>query len=237
MHPKSLRLIRLTLAAIATFFVLASAAVAGPPLICHAFDIGNAKSLPWISHDWNLSGVENYDTHHLANDTLAILNGSQVPLVHMETLRRATLYARKDPVAAKQLLLQLVARAKSSEASPAPDAFALFDAAYLTEAYKQWLGEKGENFANGLDGFSWIKHAMQLRPSDPQMAFAAALITLRGPESEHRAYAQMATAGANNDELLKRNLATHFLGAQSQTMAEMILKSDSAKSETKVARQ
>jgi hypothetical protein len=237
MYPKSFRLVRLTLTAISTFFVLASAAVAGPPLICHAFDIANAKSLPWISHDWNLSGVENYDTHHLANDTLAILNASQVPLVHMETLRRATLYAGKDPVAAKQLLLQLVARAKSTEASSAPDALALFDAAYLTEAYKQWPGEKGENLANGLDGISWIKHAMQLRPSDSQMAFAAALITLHGPEAEHREYAQIAAAGANNDELLKRNLATRFLGAQSQTMAEMILKNDSTKSETKVARQ
>ena len=236
MHPKLLCSIRLTLTAISTFFVLATAAVAGPPLICHAFDIGNAKSLPWISHDWNLSGVENYDTYNLANDTLTILNASQVPLVHMETLRRATLYARKDPVAAKQLLLQLVARAKSSEASSAPDAFALFDAAYLTEAYKQWLGEKGENLANSLDGISWIKNAMQLRPSDPQMAFAAALITLHGPESGHREYAQIAAAGANNDELLKRNLATRFLGAQSQTMAEMILKNDSTRSETKVAR-
>jgi hypothetical protein len=237
MHPKSLRLLGLTLTAISTFFVLATAAIAGPPLICHAFDIGSAKSLPWISHDWNLSGAENYDTHSLANNTLAILNASQVPLVHMETLRRATLYARQDPVAAKQLLLQLVARAKSTEALSAPDAFALFDAAYLTEAYKQWPGEKGENLANGLDGISWIKHAMQLRPSDPQMAFAAALITLDGPESEHREYAQRAAAGANNDELLKRNLATRFLGAQSQTMVEMILKNDSAKSELKVAGQ
>ena len=148
----------------------------------------------------------------------------------------ATLYARKDPVAAKQLLLQLVARAKSSEASSSPDPFVLLDAAYLTEAYKQWPGEKGENPANGLDGLPWIKRSMQLRPDDPQMAFAAALITLHGPESEHRGYTQIATAGANNDQLLKRNLATHFLGAQSPTMAEMILKDDSAKSETKVAR-
>jgi hypothetical protein len=151
----------------------------------------------------------------------------------METLRRATLYARKDPEAAKQLLLQLVTRAKSTEASSNPDAFALFDAAYLTEAYKQWLGEKGENPANGLDGLPWIKHAMRLRPNDPQMAFAAALITLRGPEADHREYAQLATAGAKNDELLKRNLAIHFLGAEGQTMSEMILKSN----ETKVARQ
>jgi hypothetical protein len=233
MHSKSTRFIRYTLGAIATFFVLTSAAVAGPPLICHPFDTGNAKSLPWISHDWNLTGSENYDTHNLASDTLAILNASQVPLIHMETLRRATLYARKDPVAAKQLLLQLVARAKSAEASPSPDAFAFFDAAYLTEAYQQWLGEKGENPANGLDGLPWIKRAMQLRRNDPQMAFAAALITLRGPQADHREYAQLATAGAKNDELLKRNLATHFLGAQSQTMSEMILKNN----ETKVARQ
>jgi hypothetical protein len=237
MQPESLRSIRLTLIAIAAFFVYANAAVAGPPLICHAFDIGNAKSLPWISHDWNLSGAESYDTHNLPSDTISILNASQVPLVHMETLRRATLYAHKDPIAAKQLLLQLIARAKSSEASTTPDAFALFDAAYLSEAYKQWPGAKGENPANGLDGFSWIKRAMQLRPDDPEMAFAAALITLHGPESEHREYTKIATAGANHDELLLRNLATHFLGAQSPTMAEMILKNDSAKSETKVARQ
>jgi hypothetical protein len=237
MYPKSLGLIRLMLIAIAAVFVYASAAVAGPPLICHAFDIGNAKSLPWISHDWNLSGTENYDTHRLASDTLATLIASQVPLVHMETLRRATLYARKDPVAAKQLLLQLVARARSSEASSSPDPFALFDAAYLTEAYQQWLGEKGENPANGLDGLPWIEHALRLRPNDAQMAFAAALITLRGPEAEHRGHTQIATASGNNDQLLKRNLATHFLGTQSPTMAELILKNDSAKSETKVARQ
>jgi hypothetical protein len=237
MYAKSFRSIRPTLIAIATFLVFASAAIAGPPLICHAFDIGNAKSLPWMSHEWNLSGTENYDTRRLASDTLAILNANQVPLVHMETLRRATLYSRKDPVAAKQLLLQLLARAKSNEATSTPDPFALFDAAYLTEAYKQWLGEKGENPANGLDGLPWIEHALRLRPNDAQMAFAAALITLRGPEAARRGYAQIATAGANNDELLKRNLAAHFLGAQSPTMAEMIFKNDFAKSETKVARQ
>ena len=233
MRSKSLPFLRLTLPALATLFVLASSAMAGPPLICHAFDIGNAKSLPWISHDWNLTGGENYDTNNLAGDTLAILDAGKVPLVHMETLRRATLYARKDPVAAKQLLLKLVARAQSSESSSNPDAFALFDAAYLTEAYKQWLGEKNQNPANGLDGFSWIKKAIQLRGNDPQMEFAAALITLRGPEAEHQEYAQKTTNGAKNDELLARNLASHFLGSQSPTMAEMILQGTTAK----VARQ
>jgi hypothetical protein len=233
MHSKSLRFCRFTLPAFATFFFLVSAAVAGTPLICHTFDIGNAKSLPWISHDWNLSGSENYDTRSLASDTLAILDRSQVPLVHMETLRRATLYARKDPLAAKQLLLQLVARARSNEAASHPEAFAFFDAAYLVEAYKQWLGEKGQNRANGIDGLVWIKKAIQLRSDDPQMAFGAALITLHESGAEQQSYAQRATAGAKNDELLARNLASHFLGAQSQTMAEMIQTNNS----TKVAKQ
>jgi hypothetical protein len=232
MNSQLLRFIRSTLPSFAMFFILADAAVAGPTLICHAFDIGNAKSLPWISHDWNLSGGENYDTRGLASDTLAILDGSQIPLVHMETLRRATLYARKDPLAAKQLLLQLVARARSNEAATHPDAFAFLDAAYLVEAYKQWPGENGENPANGLDGTPWIKNATQVRADDPQMAFAAALITVREPGADHQKYAQRAIAGAKNDDLLARNLASHFLGAQSRTMAEMIQTNNG----TKVAR-
>jgi hypothetical protein len=233
MNSKLLRFFRFTLLTLTAFLVLASAAVAGPPLICHPFDIGNAKSLPWISHDWNLDGRENYDARSLANDTLAILDGSQVPLVHMETLRRATLYARSDRVAAKQLLLKLIARAQSSESSAHPNAFALFDAAYVIEAYKQWLGENADNPAHGLDGFAWIKKSVQLRPNDAQIAFAASLISLQGLEAEQQEYAHKVIAGAKNDELLARNLASHFRGAQSETMAELILRSNSSK----VARQ
>src|SRR5438477_12840858 len=96
---------------LATLLCLATLAEAGPPLICHSFDIGDAKSLPWISHDWNLSGGESYDTSKLATDTIAILDSSQVTLVHMETLRRATLYAKKDRLAAKELITRLIARA------------------------------------------------------------------------------------------------------------------------------
>src|SRR5689334_4246138 len=90
------------LVSVLSLSLLAVNSLAGPPLICHAFDIGDAKSIPFVSHDWNLSGGENYDTAKLAADTIAILNSSNVTLVHMETLRRATLYARKDPAAAKQ---------------------------------------------------------------------------------------------------------------------------------------
>src|SRR5262249_24496515 len=105
---------RFLLAGILAASFFAASALAGPPLICHSFDIDGAKSLPWVSHDWNLSGDENYDTSKLVADIFAILDSSQVMLVHMETMRRATLYARKDRAAAKELIIRLIARAEST---------------------------------------------------------------------------------------------------------------------------
>src|SRR5437899_8240447 len=103
MTPKKIRPFRYFIALATTVLFFANVAQAGPPLICHAFQIGKAKSLPWISEGWNLSGSENFDTKDLAKATLEILTPDTPVLVRMETLRRATLYARKDPVAAKQL--------------------------------------------------------------------------------------------------------------------------------------
>ncbi len=211
------RFAALTIAAVVLFAVPAQA---GPPLICHAIDIGNAHSLPWISHDWSLSGTEGYDTSKLAAGTLAILNGDATVLVHMETLRRATLYARTNPRAAKELLAKLVARANDADTAAHSDGLARFDAGYLAEAYAQWLG-KEQNPAGGLDGYAWVKQALSLRGNDPQMEFAAALITLSGPAGEHRIHVEKALAGAKSDPLLARNLASHFIGPQSQTIAEL----------------
>jgi len=212
--------------------LFATAAQAGPPLICHAFDIGTARSLPWISHDWNLTGNESYNSNNLVTDTFAILDADPTVLVHMETLRRATLYARANPLAAKQLLLKLIARVDSSVNSPAA-ALASFDLGYLAETYKEWLGNDQSNPAQGLDGYALVKKAIQLRPNDPQMEFAAALITLNRPSSDQQHHAQKAIAGAKNDPLLARNLATHFRGPQTELMSDMI----SANSNVKVARQ
>ena len=216
----------------------ASVALAGPPLICHAFEIGQAKSLPLASNSWNLSGSENYDTNNLANDTLEILQPDTPVLVRMETLRRATLYARKDPLAAKALLAKLHARATSAESSGHPDALAWFDAGYLVETYKQWIGQDlphmtdgmrlDANPAAGVDGYAWVKEAIALRAAalkgdDAQMEFAAALITLSGPREEHAQHAQKAIAGAKSDALLAQNLATHFLGPN-ETVSQMLAK-------------
>ncbi|MFZ0038042.1 MAG: hypothetical protein WAK91_11510 [Candidatus Acidiferrales bacterium] len=216
-NPFFVRFAALTIAALG---LLAVPTQAGPPLICHTIDIGNAKSLPWISHDWSLTGTENYDTSKLAPDTLAILNGDATVLVQMETLRRATLYARTNPLAAKELLAKLVARANDADSAGHGGGLARFDAGYLAEAYGQWLG-KDRNPAAGLDGYAWVKQALSVRGNDPQMEFAAALITLSGPAAEHRAYVEKALAGAKSDPLLARNLSSHFIGPQSQTIAEL----------------
>jgi hypothetical protein len=219
---------RIAGAVLLAILFFASSALAGPPLICHSFDIGDAKSLPWISHDWNLSGAESYDTKNLASDTVAILDSNSVVLVHMETLRRATLYARKGPAAAKQLFTKLVARADSLANSPSA-ALASFDVGYLAEAYKQWMGKDEPNPAHNFDGYALVKKAIQLRGNNPQMDFAAALISLNGPAAEHQDFAQKAIAGAKTDTLLQRNIYTHFIGPQSETMAEMISRTPSVK--------
>ncbi|MCU1316081.1 MAG: hypothetical protein JWN63_1403 [Candidatus Acidoferrum typicum] len=239
MTLQQIRSPRFAIILVAAVLCFANVAIAGPPLICHTIEIGQAKSLPWISHNWNLSGGENYDTKNLVRDTLDILTPDTPVLVRMETLRRATLYARKDPLAAKELLARLHARAISAESSGHSDALAWFDVGYLAETYKQWIGQNlphmtdgmrlDRNPAAGVDGYALVKKALALRTSDPQMEFAAALITLAGPQEEHRQHALKAVVGAKTDPLLAQNVATHFNGPQSQTMSEMLAKERNVK--------
>ena len=205
---RSRQLLPRALTTAAILFLLAGSAQAGPPLICHPFDIGQAKSLPWV--DWNRISASNYDLKNLTRDTLAILDSSAPVLVRMETLRRATIYARQDPQVAQELLARLQARATDSDATGHPDALAWFDLGYLVETYKQWMGRGEPNPAAGLDGYGWVKKAISLRGEDPEMEFAAALITLSGPESDRQDHARRAMAGAKNDPLLARNLASNF---------------------------
>ncbi len=240
MTSQLIRSPRFAIALIAALLCFAAVARAGPPLICHAIEIGNAKSLPWTSHNWNLSGGETYDTKNLVRDTLDILGPNIPVLVRMETLRRATLYAGKDPVAAKELLAKLHARATAAESSGHPDALAWFDVGYLAEAYKQWIGQSWmrvskdeQNPAAGVDGYALVKKALTLRgPSrnrnDAQMEFAAALITLSGPRDAHREHAQKAIVGAKSDPLLAQNLASRFTGPQSETISELLAKNVSS---------
>jgi hypothetical protein len=204
---------RLALSTLSLLLGLATSAYAGPILICHSIEIGQAKSLPWVDwtqKDWTQKARPGYDVKNLTQDTLAILDTNTSVLVRMETLRRATIYARQDPQVAKELLTRLQARAANSDAGGHPQALAWFDVGYLTESYKQWIGKGEPNPAIGLDGYSLIKRAISLRGQDPEMEFAAALVTFAGPENDRRDHAHKAVEGAKDDPLLAQNLACDF---------------------------
>jgi len=215
MHAHTLS--RPALGMVAVLFGFTTFALAGPPLICHPIEIGQAKSLPWV--EFNQRGSTDYNLKNLSQDTLAILDSRPPVLVRMETLRRATIYARQDPQAAKELITRLEARAANSDSSGRPDALAWFDVGYLAEAYKQWMGRGEPNPAAGLDGYGWVRKAISLRGPDPEMEFAAALITLTSPGDAHRDHVQKALAGAKQDPLLAQNLASTF---NHQTISELL---------------
>src|SRR5580704_17693892 len=148
---------RIAISVAAVVLGLSAVALAGPPLICHPVAIGEAKSLPSVDLNYR-KGSGSYDLNNLTRDTLAILDSNAPVLVRMETLRRATIYARQDPQVAKELLTRLQMRAANSDA--AGQALAWYDLGYLDETYKQWIGKSDPNPATGLDGYSLIKQAL-----------------------------------------------------------------------------
>jgi hypothetical protein len=205
----------------AVLCVFAPPAQAGPELVCWPFDIGNARSLPWGGTGWHDASPD-YVTSHLAADTLALLAPDAPVLVRMETLRRAAIYAQKDPQAAQELFARLTSR---TQVSGKPDALALFDLGYLTEAYRQaGLGRAVPDFAATQNGYVLVGRALEARGADPQMEFAAALLASvtgqRGAASQHLA---KSAAGATGGSLLAKNLVTHchLLRVQAASLAEL----------------
>jgi hypothetical protein len=199
--------------------LLHSNVVAGPPLLCEAFEIGSAKSLPWQGPDWTTVRPD-YDVGRLIDDTLALLNAETPVIVRMETLRRATVYARKDPKLAAALLSRLKARAHEAEARGERNALALFDAGYLVETYRQahaisiaareeyWKFSQSDP-GKDSDGYALVLKAIQYRGGDAEMEFAAALMTAEGKQA-YEEHLRRAVAGALGGSLLARNLERHF---------------------------
>lgn len=207
-----------------TGLLLTPVAVAGPPLICWPFDIGNAPSLPWGAGGWK-TPRPGYNTASLASDTLALLTAQTPVIVRMETLRRATIYASQNSLAAQELLSALKTRALSAEAQGRADALAWFDAGYLVETYKQLSVLSGHReMTPAPDGYAWVKNAIQLRNGDPDMEFAAALIAGgRTRRAQRDAHWRKAIAGATDDSLLGRNLVSHapLMGVAAASVAEL----------------
>ena len=197
--------------------VSARPAFAGPPLLCHPFDIGSAQSLPWSGASSWFDGKSDYRLANLVADTEALLGPATPVIVRMETLRRASIYASRDPQIAAALLTRLTARSNAAKSGGRPDALALMDVAYVTEALRQIsqiggiAGHKEHVEAIGKlvrdrDGTREMAASVAARPDDPAIAFAAALIASDKDRASYLAHAQRARAGARQDALLARNL-------------------------------
>ena len=200
----------LTAAALAAGLFLGSAAAwAGPPLICHPVEIGDAKSLPWGSGAFDRS--RRYRLSSLVDDTVRILENDQSALVHVETLRRATLYVDDHPDTAVRLLARLMARALDAEAAGAPDGLAWLDAGYLVQCYEQ-IGLRPElpcGSAKGVTGYAWVRRALELSGDDAEMEFAAAMVTALDRIPEHDQHAARARKLGADRKLVLRNLDVH----------------------------
>jgi len=199
-------------------FVLSSALCAGlfltwagPPLICRPYEIGNAASLPWIHSGeagwkagWD-NADPNYDTRHLASDTVKILDSGAPIVVRMETLRRAVIYGSRNHDAATELLNVLRARADAPHASAA----AYLDYGYAVETMKQMLWVYKQDLTNGVDGHALVERAVAMEPGSPEMHFAAAMVAQNQRLPGYGDHAAKALA-ASSDALLATNAQSHL---------------------------
>lgn len=190
--------------------------LAGPPFVCHVFEIGTAKSLPWGTSNDFMAMRDDYDFHHVVADVETLLTPSTPTLVRMETLRRASIYASRERALAAQLIATMMHRVRVADQAGHPDALALFDAGYLIEAFSE-LEQFGlhmkalAGLERELAGITYsfearplLERSATLRPGDASIEFALGLIS-RAPENE--GHLQKARAAARQDALLANNLA------------------------------
>ena len=203
-------------AGLAVFAAMSGTAEAGPPLICHPFDAGSAALLPWGSGPgWNTPD-RSYDLQRLTADTLNLLTPTAPVLARMEIMRRATIYAGRDPKVAAALLKSVVDRAKATPAG-SRDPMPWFDAGYLIETYRQNVSANFKMLAGaepllsefgrasrGAEGYALVLKALKLAGQNAEMEFAASLMQQGTVAAEHR---RRAVAGAARDSLLAKNLA------------------------------
>jgi hypothetical protein len=204
------------LASLTLLLAFAVPALAGPPFICHEFEIGGTASLPWTKGDW-LGLNKDYDVTRVVADTEALLTPDTPTLARMETLRRAVLYASRDRALAERLVAALTARVDAADKAGRTDALAIFDAGYVLEAMSEIemlghhmgsdLAVRGRALAGMTrpdDGRALILKSAALRTQDAGIAFALALIERAENKQPHLLRAR---AAAKQDRLLATNMA------------------------------
>ncbi len=213
--------------ALLVIFLAAEFSYAGPPLICHPFEIGDAKSIPWDGKNWR-DVKRDYDLNRLVPDVLAILETDAPVLVRMETMRRAAIYSvwsqldREVPIKvndnkiAQSLFDKIIARSKVAEArgfKTKADQLALFDAGYIVETFKYIYPMDKPNIATPYDGYNMVDNASRLmnKPGDIEFALAVILKNHKGQatiQEQHLKNAVMNNMAEGS--LLARNLINHF---------------------------
>jgi hypothetical protein len=198
--------------------MLAHTALAGPPLICHTYSIGNDTSLPWGAdvNSWDNPDPK-FNTANLAVETLKLLDSGKPLLTRMETLRRAAVYSKKDFAAALQLANQLLARALAGEVKGQYNSLALFDAGYFIESMKQMSHMTRSTAFAGVDGYDLAKRSLPGLQDKLAAEYALGLMQAEanGWPNEHM---RRAISGAQEGSLLAQNVAKHF---QNKSLAEI----------------
>ncbi len=188
--------------------IVASTTFAGPPLICHPFSIDDAKCIAWGNGPFDAPRIR--DSEKWIDEVVAVLDGSDVAIVHMETLRRATIACARTTTSSS-LLARLLARALNAEASGKPDAFALFDVGFFAQSLDQYGSDSsaGCGVKKGIIGYAYISRAMEVAPNNAQFQFAAALMTAIHNKTSSDLHLARANVGARHDKLLAMNI-TNF---------------------------
>jgi hypothetical protein len=200
-----------SLIALTAVTCFATPALAGPPLICFPFETDGGKLIAWgTGSGWNTPD-RSYDIRKLIADTEAVLSTDAPILTRMENMRRATIYAMRDPQVAHDLLKTVMRRALGTTT----DSRAWFDAGYLIESYKQAVHLRSNRTPElrawaavdetiRVDGYNWVKKAMAMTAPSAEMEFAASLMTQGAIASAHRS---KAVAAAPKGSLVARNIA------------------------------
>lgn len=190
----------------------------GPPMVCFQFDIGDAPSLPWgplpATPDGDAFVTDpNYSEGRLIGDTLQILDSSSDTLVHMETIRRASIYAaRFDSRPAKgregslatRLIITIMDRAFKQSANHANHALPWIDAGFAVGAAQHMSASLGRYI-------SWTEYfikALAIAPGDAAASLAAASAHLDGLEAgKWREFLESAARAAKPGSLIFKNVA------------------------------
>ena len=188
---------------------------AGSPLLCFPLDVGGAATLPFGGDGFDVKS--DLTTEEVVKQTRTLLEKSDDPLVHMETLRRATIWfmnkdaaeaAGKFRAALADATLRAAAAAGDGAARTHGEALRWFDLGYFQAAARQGgvLQLKGEH--------EWLEKAARLAPDDLALRFGVALAQyFPGEEEDRKAWAghlQVVLDAKEPPALVKKNAVSTF---------------------------